>query len=435
MVHTRDVHAHPAFQGFPPHHPEVTSLLGIPIRHRTLKIGNLYLGNKQGSADFTAEDQESSSSWHPTAASSLQQAYFRAALDVQRRQLQLILDTAPQGILFVDAATGRVMANPRARALLGDDARPETTHVEYARQLRGRDGRPVAPEALPSTRALSGETISGHEFVVIQPDGHQVPVLLAAAPIRASGGAVAGAVVTFEDISNLKDLERLREEFAAIVAHDLRTPIAAILLQIEVMRSMASTGQVPVSWASNVDRIERNARRLSQMTNDLLDASRVETGRVALDRKNIDVPEAVRTLIDRLRPTFGRHPVEVEAMAPLPPQALDPLRFDQVLANLLENAAKFSPEDTPILVRVAERAAGVMVSVEDRGVGIAPDDMPRLFDCFYQSKRAREKKTGLGLGLYITKGIVEAHGGHLWVESQPSRGSTFCVWFPRMVAT
>ena len=166
------------------------------------------------------------------------------------------------------------------------------------------------------------------------------------------------------------------------------------------------------------------------MTNDLLDASRVESGRLTLDRKALDVPEATRALIDRLQPTFGSHPVTVEVPDRIPLQALDPLRFDQILGNLLENAAKFSPEEFAIEVRIAARDGGVIVSVEDHGIGIAPDEVPRLFDRFYQSKRAREHKTGLGLGLYITKGLVEAHGGRLWLESEPNRGSIFHVWFP-----
>jgi signal transduction histidine kinase len=109
---------------------------------------------------------------------------------------------------------------------------------------------------------------------------------------------------------------------------------------------------------------------------------------------------------------------------------VDPLRFDQILTNLLDNAAKFSPDEEPIGVTVLPSDGGIDVAIEDRGIGIPSEDVSRLYDRFYQSRRARERKSGLGLGLYITKGLVEAHGGRIWLATQPAKGSTFHVWFP-----
>jgi PAS domain S-box-containing protein len=429
VVRTADVRTHPAFRGFPAHHPDVTSLMGIPIAYADGSIGNLYLGNKQDGA-FSAEDQEVVELLAFQAGIAVQHAYFRAAVDVQKTQLQVILDKAPHGILFVDAKTDRMVANPRAIELLDTAIGPAASRSQLLGLFLAADGSPIADHALPSTRALRGEITRGQEFIIARSDGRRVPVILSAVPVPDADSQILGAVVTLEDISQLKELERLREEFAAIVAHDLRNPLAAILLQIAALRTLKASGDSRALQAA-LNRIERNAARLSQMTNDLLDVSRLESGRMTLAWEPLDLSGAVRNLVDRLRPTFGRHRLMLELPEAVPTLQLDPLRFDQILSNLLENAAKFSPEDAAITVRVVPADDGVVISVQDRGIGIPAEDLPRLFDRFYQSKRAREHKSGLGLGLYITKGLVEAHGGRLWLESEPNRGSTFFVWFPR----
>jgi signal transduction histidine kinase len=126
---------------------------------------------------------------------------------------------------------------------------------------------------------------------------------------------------------------------------------------------------------------------------------------------------------------LATHPVALN-QRPAAPASIDPHRFAQILTNLVENAAKYSDVGTPIRVSVEPLNGGIEVRVEDGGWGIAPDELPQLFDRFYQAKRARAKKSGLGLGLYIVKGLVEAHGGRISVASTPARGSTFAVWFP-----
>jgi signal transduction histidine kinase len=224
-------------------------------------------------------------------------------------------------------------------------------------------------------------------------------------------------------------IERLREEFAAVVAHDLRTPIQAILLQLDVVLRDAQGGMVTVP-VSTLRRLHRSGERLGQMVNDLLDATRIEAARLRLAPQTTSLEEAVTALVERIRPTLGTHPIETRIEGKPPSAKADPTRLDQILTNLIENAAKYSEEGAPIIVGVRASADGAEVSVEDRGPGIAPEEIGRLFDRFYQSKRAREKKSGLGLGLYITKGLVEAHGGRIVTRSELGKGSTFSVWLP-----
>lgn len=277
--------------------------------------------------------------------------------------------------------------------------------------------------------ALAGRPTHGVELQIRRPDGTVVPVWKRAEPIHDPGGRVVGAVGAIRDLTVVKELERLREQFAAMVAHDLRNPIQTILVQIALLRR---AGPVPGGYETPLDRIERCALRLSQMTRDLLDTARIELSKVRLDRRRIRVDAAVRALVEQVRPGLGERPITVEAAGEPGEAWIDPPRFEQILVNLLENAAKYSPPGSPIELRVSGREQGVEVAVVDHGMGITEEEMGRLFDRFYQGRRAREAKSGLGLGLYIVRGLLEAHGGRIDVESRVGTGSTFRVWFPAL---
>jgi signal transduction histidine kinase len=227
-----------------------------------------------------------------------------------------------------------------------------------------------------------------------------------------------------------RKLDRVRDEFNAVIAHDLRNPVAAIVLQVDaILKRAGASGEVSVA-VGNLERIRRSAERVAQMSNDLLDASRIEVGQLPLDRRAVDLAALVRGLVAQMTPTFGAHPVSLELYEELPPVWADAPRLEQVLTNLVENAIKYSPPAALVTVRVEPAEGGATVTVEDQGPGLGAEDLSRIFDRFYQAPRAREQRTGLGLGLYIAKGLVDAHGGRLWVDSEPGRGSRFHVWVP-----
>jgi len=229
------------------------------------------------------------------------------------------------------------------------------------------------------------------------------------------------------------EVQRLREEFVAVVAHDLRNPINAIGLQVDQLLRRGGQREIHVDREALL-RVRHSAARLAEMVTDLLDAACIDASRVSLQREPIDSLRAVRTLVERIRPTLGDHPIDLYGdEAPLVVLA-DPVRLDQIVTNLLDNAAKYSPPCAPISVAVERADGGVSITVTDRGAGIAVEDQARLFDRFYQTKRARALRSGLGLGLFITRGLVEAQGGRITVESVLESGSTFRVWFPRVAS-
>lgn len=226
----------------------------------------------------------------------------------------------------------------------------------------------------------------------------------------------------------------LREEFTALVSHDMRDPLQAILLETQrLLEAGEGTGEVRAPVVS-LRRIESCARRLADVTDDFQDAMQIDLHRVAIQPRPVAVPEAVAALVGRLRGELAPHPIALRVEGHPPPALVDPARLDQILRNLIENAARYSWERAPIAVIVradsSMRGGGVSIAVEDQGVGIPPQERPYLFDRVRQARRARARKSGLGVGLYITKGLVEAHGGRIRVESEVGRGSTFEVTLP-----
>lgn len=222
---------------------------------------------------------------------------------------------------------------------------------------------------------------------------------------------------------------QMEQDYAGMVAHDFRDPLAALLAQVGALRRRARGDEVSVR-VSDLERLERLGWRLDRLVSDVVDAILVETGNVPLRRKAVELPSAIPNLLRRLGSTLADHPVSLKVEGQPAAAFADPARTEQVLINLLDNAAKFSPAGSPIEILVAPARGGTRVSVRDHGVGIAPEEFERLFERGYQARRARENKTGLGLGLYLTKGFVEAHGGSIEVESTPGRGSTFHVFLP-----
>ncbi|NVB85015.1 MAG: HAMP domain-containing histidine kinase [Kofleriaceae bacterium] len=227
-----------------------------------------------------------------------------------------------------------------------------------------------------------------------------------------------------------EQINRMHEEFCAIAAHDLRNPITALQLRLETLRERMKDGSANLP-AEALERLVTNTRRLDQLVSQLLDATRIDSRKLEIAAVPTALPECISPIVDRLRMTVGKHSLELAIEGAPPAVMADPSRLDQILTNLVDNAAKYSPDGTPIRIAIRPEQGGATLSVTDRGFGISKDELPHVFERFYQSSRARAKKSGLGLGLYITKGLVDAHGGKISVASQPNRGSTFAVWLPR----
>jgi two-component system, OmpR family, phosphate regulon sensor histidine kinase PhoR len=268
--------------------------------------------------------------------------------------------------------------------------------------------------ATRSERKLIVETLPSRRYtgVVATPLGH--------------GG---GCVVVLQDMTELRRLEKVRRDFVANISHELRTPLASLKLLAETLESGGTDD--PELTRDYLGRIGIEVDRLAQMVDELGELSLIETGQVRLEMERLNVSALVVRAVERLEAQAVRAGIRLEAVIPgdLPEPLGDRRRLEQVLVNLLHNAIKFTPEGGRVVVSAREDGEGVVVAVSDTGIGIAEDDLPRVFERFYKVDKSRSSR-GTGLGLAIARHIVEAHHGTLRVESIEGKGSTFSFWLP-----
>ena len=232
--------------------------------------------------------------------------------------------------------------------------------------------------------------------------------------------------------AKLRELSEMKEEFLALTTHDLRSPLTVISGVINFFTS-GRLGDLTPEQKNMVSMMERNTQSLIELVNDLLDASKLESGTMRLDLTSIDLGALVRELREGMLPMAREKGIALEEGVPedLPPLAADRPKLRRVLVNLLSNALKFTPKGGRVEVTAAPESGFVRVSVADTGVGIAPEDMERLFDKYEQARsRATRSEKGTGLGLYITRQIVELHGGTIQARSELGQGSTFSFTIP-----
>jgi signal transduction histidine kinase len=419
------------FRGFPPNHPPMHAFLGAPVCFHDRSVGNLYLTRQAGDVSFNIDDERAVDVLAAHAGAILEDRRLRAILAEEQSRLQAVLDTAPVGIVFVEADTDRVVANTWASRVFGRPIVPEAGRTQYAQRLLDPQGQPVPLETLPSSQALRGDIVETADLLYGRPDGSRMAIRESAAPLCDARGHVTGAVFVIEDVSAQRQLERERTEWTAVITHDLRQPVTTILGYATLLhRHLERLG------ASDHDRraaehIVTSAENLNRMIGDLLDVSRIESRRLTIRRQAIELLVLVREVLDRTQQVTAGHPVQLEVGEGIPLVEVDPARIEQVLGNLLSNAAKYSEGAAPIGLRIERRADTVEVSVSNVGPGIPPDELPQLFERFYRTRVARAGgPSGIGLGLYIAKGLVEAHGGRIWAESIPGQITTFHFTLP-----
>ncbi|MBI2390265.1 MAG: HAMP domain-containing histidine kinase [Deltaproteobacteria bacterium] len=254
-----------------------------------------------------------------------------------------------------------------------------------------------------------------------------IPVEVPRALLAAAIASLLSEAFVVETHREQIEMERLREEFISVVAHDLRNPITVILGTASLLERRAAADDKGL-----IARLRRSALTLDRMIADLLDASRIEASRLALRRQLVDLGALVREVVERSSATLGGRRVQIAAPGGALEVDADPMRLEQILVNLLTNAAKYSDEGTDLRLTIEKRADEVRVGVTNRGPGISAEDLPRLFTRFFRTPAAaRGQRQGLGLGLYIARGLVEAHGGRLWAESSERlRETTFRFALP-----
>lgn len=347
-------------------------------------------------------------------------------------ELDAIIQNLPAGV-FIHDLDGRVVrSNPAAGSIIGYSA----DELNLMAAQRGavlewvkEDATPLRPEELPLFGALTGE--SPASVVAGFRRSGQAPwkwIHLNSMPIRTSDGKGVGAITVFVDITALRELDQIKDEFIAVAAHELKTPIAIMkgYAQVLLMKGV----DLSPKYRKIVNSINAGADRITRIVNDLLDISQLHQGQLHLALEIIDLPELVGEVADTMALTTDKHNIQVVRAEPVAVQG-DRGRLEQVLVNLVSNGIKYSPGGGDIDLEVAVQGGEAVVSVRDKGVGIPNAKQDRIFDRFYRAHNSTPHDYGgIGVGLYIVREIVSRHGGRTWFESEEDKGSTFYFSLP-----
>ena len=418
----------------------VGAFLGAPILRGGERMGNIFLARDEGGGEFSREDEETLVMFASQAALVIANARRHRDEQRARTDLEALVDTSPVGVVVFDATSGTVKSlNREARRIVGGLLSPDGSveRILSTLTLRRADGRTVSLEEFTLAEALSGgETVRAEEIAIELPDGRSVSILVNATPIRSGDGDVESFVVTMQDLTSLEELERLRAEFLGMVSHELRLPLTSIRGSATTLLDEGSALD-PAEMRQFFRIIVDQADQMRGIISDLTDVARIETGTLSVSPEPSEVP----SLVDEARNSFlssgGRNGLDLSFEANLPQVMADRRRIVQVLGNLLSNAARHSHEGSPIGVSAQRLGTHVAISVADGGQGISAELLPQLFRKYTRIEGAGrgQDKAGSGLGLAICKGIVEAHGGRIWAESEGAdQGTCFTFTIPTVEA-
>lgn len=337
-----------------------------------------------------------------------------AALSLEKDQLRNVLLSMTDGVITFDS-TGRVlMANPQVWELLGSDPRSEDGEVKALSVL----GEPVQ-KVKKSKKPLQEE---------MKLEGKILSVRLA--PLFNEESEIWGVVAVLQDVTREKKLESLRREFVANVSHELRTPLTYLQGYTEAL--IDDMIEDPVEQKKYLSIILEETLRLRRLVNDLLDLSLIEAGHLNLKKESFKLNKLIERVLKKVNPVAEKKGVSLVAkIKELPLVLADEDRIEQVLINLIDNALRYTEKGGEITIEASASPQSVVVCVKDQGPGIPEDELPFIWERFHKVDKARTRDNGgTGLGLAIVKGIIEAHGGKVWVKNLEEKGAVFCFSIP-----
>jgi PAS domain S-box-containing protein len=347
-------------------------------------------------------------------------------------ELQTVMDTAPIAIWICrDPECRTITGNMYANQLFGvaqgvnisRSVHPSEAVVNY-RVLR--EGAEVKPEDLPAqVAAATGKPVVPHEMEIVFEDGRRLYMLVGAVPLVDNQGHTRGAVAIGANITEQKLEMDIKDEFIGMVSHELRTPLTVIIGALSTARDERISKEEKEEL---IQEATSSAESLASILSNMLELSRYQAGRLNLEKKPVRISDIAKKAVQRARRKYDTHNIILDIPDKIPDADVDAGRIEQVLYNLVENAVKYSPAGSEVRVFSLQEKDGPVVGVRDYGIGIAPEDQQKLFEPF--ARLQDSGSGGIGLGLVVCKRLVEAHGGRVWVESQPGKGSTFLFTIP-----
>lgn len=418
----------------------------MPLRDLATKVGNLRPGESARRTVDTDDEVEIIDEAFVRMTARLaevhrqQEAEISARTEDLRRQFKLdraILESIHLGVVTVDRSGTIGLANPAALGMLQlDDVVGKA--IESIVPLRTHGGEPIPGDHPVITCLVEGKSFrtppTAH-WSVERTDHSLLPISLSVMPLK-DGEASYGAVVMFQNVSEERHIDYLKSEFITLASHQLRTPLSAIRWYAELLGD--SAGSMGTEEKGYVEEIDRSVRRMITLLGALLNAARIEDETVRPTLVDVDLADLVRESVHDCEDVFakyGTHPMIDVPRVPVTVKT-DPVLIRVVIQNLLSNAAKYSSKNSSVAVRLSLDKDRVAIAVEDHGMGIPTSDQERIFEKFFRAQNVRQIDTdGNGLGLYISKSIIERLGGELSFVSTEGKGATFTMTVPMEVKT
>jgi len=404
-------------------------IIALPLKIGDISTGLMYILRPLESSAFSKLDQPVLSAFAEQAAIAIQNARLAHLLAEEKHRTESILENSADGIISIDSFC-RILGFNTAMEKLTGYSRQEVVNQECSQVLlfRNWEDKIQCYEQCPmlASSTEKGQTIE-RQGKIRSKDGRDIDVSIKYSFVRNSEGVPVNAVANVRDISQVRQLENLRETFLAMLGHELQTPLAIIK---GYASALAEGKWDRETLEKGLKIIEEESDNLSRVMTRLLLASRISSGSSPLHKELLDLAGLARKIVRRRQALTDRHLFEIQ-MDNLPPVLADPQLIEEVLANLVDNAIKYSPQGGRISISGEQAHQQVKVTVSDEGIGIPEEGLKHLFERFYRVDREPSQAIkGLGLGLYICKTIIEAHGGTIEVSSQSGKGSRFSFTLP-----
>ncbi len=402
---------------------------GLPLAAHDQVIGVIFIFRNYPDL-FTSNDRVLLQSFADQAAVAVYNAQLYGQVNYEKQRLDALLDSAADGILILNADHTIDRCNTAFERMLGTSrdqivGKDHDAIIRWASEPQGT----TLQEAEADGWLLRADAALYVEGDLERPLPPPLPVGITYAPLLSEDGKLRNIFLSVRDITHFRNADELKSTFISIVSHELRTPVTLIKGYASTLR------RDDAKWDRAVVRdsltvIEEEADRLSKLIDDLLDASRLQAGGLTFSKTDVSLPALAGRVAERFAPQSSKHAIVTDFPKGFPLILGDERRLEQVIANLVSNALKYAPKGE-IKISGSVLPAQVTVCVSDEGPGIDPRDVPHIFDRFYRSNTAVKQTKGAGLGLYLARAIVEAHGGRIWADPKVDRGARICFSLPR----
>jgi signal transduction histidine kinase len=403
--------------------------VGLPLVTRKKVIGVIFVFRNYPDL-FSGNDQILLSTFANQAAVAVQNAQLYNQVMEEKIRMNALLDSSADGMLILSSHFKIERCNPSFARLFGKPVdqiilRPHEDIIRWAKPPIGVTLEKASENSWPLTPNAQLYVEGDLERPGLTP----LPVGITYAPLISPEGTLLNIIATIRDITRFRQADEMKSAFISVVSHELKTPVALIKGYVSTLRREDADWDKEIV-SDSLQVIEEEADRLTGLIEDLLDASRLQSGGFSLKRQDVALQNIAEKIALRFRAQDQNHTFEVDFPPDFPVIFADENRIHQVISNLVTNAVKYSPSGE-IRIRGQVRSDQVIVCVSDQGPGIAPNDIPYIFDRFYRSPDTSRKTGGAGLGLYLARSIVESHGGRMWVDPKPDEGARICFSLPR----